>query len=88
MYAANRAIPAAVKAATHTHRDRRAERGVTAPARPVRSGSGAAAAPATPCAGPAMGQPAAPGLTALMMSTTKTSVSVPLMPACDWPALP
>jgi hypothetical protein len=28
------------------------------------------------------------GLTALMMSTTKTSVSVPLMPAWDCPALP
>ena len=85
MYAANRAIPAAVKPATHAHR---AGRGVTAPARPPTSGSGAAAAPATPCAGPAIGQPAAPGLTALMMSTTKTSVSVPLMPACDWPVRP
>ena len=34
------------------------------------------------------GQPAEPELTAPMMSTTNTSVSVPLIPACDWPALP
>ena len=55
MYAANSPIAAAVKTAAHAHRARRAERGVTAPARPVRSGSGTAAAPATPCAGPVMG---------------------------------
>ena len=36
------------------------------------------------CRPPAAGQP----LRASMMSTTNTRVSVPLMPAADWPALP